>query len=145
MSDFSDLSRDRDRSTEPGASQVRPAILIIEDNSDMREFLRRVLERHGYAFLEARDGLEGFEIALRDRPGLILMDLSLPQVDGYEITRQFKAHPALTNTPVVAVTAHARPVDEQRALEVGCDAYLTKPYSIRDLLDLIRRFVPVQE
>lgn len=144
MSDFSDPNRSRDQANDRAASLVKPRILVIEDNGDMREFLRRVLERHNYGFLEARDGTEGFEIALRERPELILLDLSLPHVDGYEVMRQLKTSTELGHTPVLAVTAHARSVDEQRAFEAGFDAYLTKPYSIRDLLDLIQRFLPVQ-
>lgn len=144
MSDFSEPNRSRDQSDDFAASLVKPRILVIEDNSDMREFLRRVLERHNYGFLEARDGAEGFEIALREEPELILLDLSLPNVDGYEVLRQLKASTGLRGTPVLAVTAHARAADEQRALEAGFDAYLTKPYSIRDLLDLVQRFLSVQ-
>lgn len=128
------------------ASQpAKPKILAVEDNNDMRHFLKRVLERHGYDFLEAGDGIEGFEVALAQHPDLILMDLSLPHVDGYEVTRKLKADPTFASTPILAVTAHARSADEKRAMEVGCDAYLSKPYSIRNLLDLIEAHLPPRD
>lgn len=123
---------------------VRPRVLIVEDNGDMRDFLRRVLARHGYAHVEAADGLEGMDIARRDHPDLILMDMSLPELDGFEATRQLKADPSTRNTPIIAVTAHARPADEKRAMEAGCDAYLSKPYSLREFLDIVQRFLPVK-
>jgi two-component system cell cycle response regulator DivK len=118
-------------------------ILIVEDNSDMRDFLRRVLARHGYAHLEAADGVEGMEIARRDHPDLILMDMSLPELDGFEATRRLKADETTQHVPIIAVTAHARPVDERRALEAGCDAYLSKPYSLREFLDVVQEFLPI--
>ena len=118
-------------------------ILIVEDNGDMRDFLRRVLARHGYAHLEAADGVEGMEIAHRDHPDLILMDMSLPELDGFEATRRLKADKTTQHVPIIAVTAHARPVDERRALEAGCDAYLSKPYSLREFLNIIQEFLPI--
>jgi CheY-like chemotaxis protein len=117
-------------------------VLIVEDNGDMRDFLRRVLARHGYAHLEAGDGVDGLEIARRDHPDLILMDMSLPELDGFEATRQLKAAPSTQDIPIIAVTAHARPADEKRALEAGCDAYLSKPYSLHEFLDVVQRFLP---
>ncbi len=124
---------------------VQRRILIVEDNGDMRDFLRRVLARHGYAHLEAADGIEGMEIAQRDHPDLILMDMSLPELDGFEATRRLKANPNVRHIPIVAVTAHARPADEKRAIEAGCDAYLSKPYSLREFLDAVQRFLPSSE
>lgn len=135
-----------DSIADDAASQpAKPKILAVEDNNDMRHFLKRVLERHGYDFLEAGDGIEGFEVALAQHPDLILMDLSLPHVDGYEVTRKLKADPTFASTPILAVTAHARSADEKRAMEVGCDAYLSKPYSIRNLLDLIEAHLPPRD
>ncbi len=117
-------------------------ILIVEDNGDMRDFLRRVLARHGYGHLEAADGIEGIEIAHRDHPDLILMDMSLPELDGFEATRRLKADKTTQHVPIIAVTAHARPADEKRALEAGCDAYLSKPYSLREFIDVVQKFLP---
>lgn len=124
------------------APDLQRRILIVEDNSDMRDFLRRVLARHGYAHLEASDGIEGMKIAQRDHPDLILMDMSLPELDGFEATRRIKADKATQYVPIIAVTAHARPSDEKRALEAGCDAYLSKPYSLREFLDIVQKFLP---
>ncbi len=124
------------------AAPPRPRILVIEDNADMRDFLRRILARRGYDYLGAEDGEEGMALAQRERPDLILMDLSLPVLDGYEATRLLKANPQLAGIPILAVTAHARGIDQARALEVGCDGYISKPYSIGDLLDLVTRFLP---
>lgn len=125
---------------EPAPS--RQVILVIEDNPDMREFLQRILARRGYGYLGAEDGQEGIEMARRERPDLILMDLSLPVLDGYAATRLLRADPDLAHTPILAVTAHAREIDQTRALEVGCNGYLSKPYSINDLFSLIARFLP---
>lgn len=121
---------------------ARPRILVIEDNPDMRDFLQRILERRGYSYLGAADGVEGMELALSERPDLVLMDLSLPTLDGYEVTRLLKANPEYAAMPILAVTAHARTVDQEHALEAGCDAYISKPYSIHQLFDLIERFLP---
>jgi CheY-like chemotaxis protein len=108
----------------------------------MRDFLQRILERRGYRYLGAADGVEGMELALSERPDLVLMDLSLPILDGYEATRLLKANPDCAATPILAVTAHARSVDRENALEAGCDAYISKPYSIQQLFELIERFLP---
>lgn len=123
-------------------AHARPRILVIEDNADMRDFLQRILERRGYSYLGAADGVEGLELALSQRPELVLMDLSLPTLDGYEATRLLKANPACAATPILAVTAHARSIDKEKALEAGCDAYISKPYSIHQLFELIERFLP---
>jgi CheY-like chemotaxis protein len=125
------------------AAPARPRILVIEDNADMRDFLQRILERRGYSYLGAADGVEGVELALSDHPDLVLMDLSLPTLDGYEATRLLKANPEFAGRPILAVTAHARSVDQEHALEAGCDAYISKPYSIHQLFDLIERFLPL--
>jgi two-component system, cell cycle response regulator DivK len=125
------------------AAPAQPRILVIEDNADMREFLQRILERRGYGYLEATDGVEGMELAWREQPDLILMDLALPTLDGYEATRLLKANPDYAAIPIVAVTAHARAVDQEHAIEAGCDAYLSKPYSIHQLFELIERFLPL--
>ncbi len=124
------------------AAPVRRSILAIEDNDDMREFLQRILERRGFRFLGAGDGSDGLELALQERPDLILMDLALPGLDGYEATRLLKSKPDYASIPIVAVTAHARAVDQERAMEAGCNAYISKPYSIHELFALIDRFLP---
>lgn len=128
-----------DPSPANGGIRPRPRVLVVEDNGDMREFLARVLSMRGYEFLEAADGEEGLQVARTQLPNLILMDISLPALDGFEATRRIKQDPAMRHIPVVAVTAHARPADEQRALDAGCNGYLSKPYSLRDFLAVVEK------
>jgi CheY-like chemotaxis protein len=137
-----DSSPDFLLAADSAGAPARPRILVIEDNPDMRDFLQRILERRGYGYLGAADGVEGMELALSERPDLVLMDLSLPTLDGYEVTRLLKANSEYAAMPILAVTAHARTVDQEHALEAGCDAYISKPYSIHQLFDLIERFLP---
>jgi two-component system, cell cycle response regulator DivK len=109
-------------------------ILIVEDNEMNREMLTRRLERRGYEVVIAVDGEKGIERARRDRPDLILMDMSLPVVDGWEATRLMKADAALRHIPVIALTAHAMANDREKALDAGCDDYDTKPIELPRLL-----------
>ncbi len=110
-------------------------ILVIEDHEDNRRIVRDLLTRVGhYELLEATTGEEGIALAERERPDLILMDVQLPGVDGYEATRRIKANPALTRIPIIAVTSYALSGDEARAQAAGCDDYVAKPFSPRMLL-----------
>ena len=102
-------------------------ILLVEDNEMNRDMLSRRLERKGFEVVIAVDGQAGVEMASSTSPDIILMDLSLPVIDGWEATRQIKANPATQPIPVIALTAHAMAGDEQKALEAGCDGYDTKP------------------
>jgi two-component system, cell cycle response regulator DivK len=113
-------------------------ILIVEDNEMNREMLTRRLERRGYEVVIAVDGEKGIERARRDRPDLILMDMSLPVVDGWEATRLMKADAALRHIPVIALTAHAMANDREKALDAGCDDYDTKPIELPRLLEKIQ-------
>ncbi|MCK5383894.1 MAG: response regulator [Gammaproteobacteria bacterium] len=112
-------------------------ILLVEDNEMNRDMLSRRLERKEFEVIIAVDGQAGVNMAASESPDLILMDLSLPVVDGWEATRQIKANPATQSIPVIALTAHAMAGDEQKALEAGCDDYDTKPVDIKRLLDKI--------
>ena len=114
-----------------------PKILLVEDNEMNRDMLSRRLERKGYSVIIAIDGQAGINMATSESPDLILMDLSLPVVDGWEATRQIKANPATQSIPVIALTAHAMAGDEQKALEAGCDDYDTKPVDLKRLLGKI--------
>jgi two-component system cell cycle response regulator DivK len=109
-------------------------ILLVEDNEMNRDMLSRRLKKRGYDVLIAVDGQEGLEMTKSERPELILMDMSLPVIDGWEATRRIKADPELQSIPVVALTAHAMADDRERALEAGCDAYETKPVELPSLL-----------
>jgi GAF domain-containing protein/DNA-binding response OmpR family regulator/anti-sigma regulatory factor (Ser/Thr protein kinase) len=105
-------------------------ILHIEDNAENRALVRALLEAAGYTVVEAEDGLEGIEVALREEPALILLDINLPEVDGYEVGVLLKSFPSLSTTPVVAVTAYAMEGDRQRTLAAGCDGYIQKPIDV---------------
>ena len=109
-------------------------ILIVEDNEMNRDMLSRRLERKGFAVLIAVDGEKGVEVARANKPDLILMDMSLPVVDGWEATRRLKADDRLKHIPVIALTAHAMANDRDKALEAGCDDYDTKPIELPRLL-----------
>jgi two-component system, cell cycle response regulator DivK len=115
-------------------------ILIVEDVEYNRELLVQLLEDE-YEILTAADGAAGIESAARDRPDLILMDLSLPEVDGWEATRRLKAQPETVAIPVIALTAHAMQGDEERARACGCDGYLTKPIDEDRLFETLARFL----
>ena len=116
-------------------------ILVIEDQADNLQILRDLLTNEGYQIIEARDGEEGVMAASVERPDLILMDIQLPLLDGYEATRRIKANPDLSRIPVIAVTSYALSGDETRAREAGCDGYVSKPFSPRALLATIRSFL----
>jgi two-component system cell cycle response regulator DivK len=117
-------------------------ILVVEDQEDNRQILRDLLGSVGYEMTEAWDGVAGVAAAKELRPDLILMDIQLPLMDGYEATRQIKADPELKAIPVIVVTSYALSGDEGKAREAGCDAYVTKPYSPRQLLAKIKEFLP---
>jgi len=114
-----------------------PKILLVEDNEMNRDMLSRRLERKGYAVVCAVDGAEGLARAAAEQPDLILMDMSLPVLDGWTATRRLKADPALRGIPVIALTAHAMATDELQAREAGCDDFDTKPVELPRLLGKI--------
>jgi len=117
-------------------------ILVVEDQEDNRRILRDLLTSVGYEIIEAVTGEEGVTMAGIQTPDLILMDIQLPGLDGYEATRRIKANPALRQIPIIAVTSYALSGDDAKAFEAGCDAYISKPFSPRALLAKIRQFVP---
>ncbi len=114
-----------------------PKILVVEDNEMNRDMLTRRLERRGYEVAVAVDGGQGLALARSGAPDLILMDMSLPVVDGWEATRRLKAEPATRKIPIIALTAHALTSDRDRALTAGCDDYDTKPIDLDRLLPKI--------
>ena len=117
-------------------------ILVVEDHEDNRQILRDLLGNAGYDMVEAETGEDGLAAAASKRPDLILMDIQLPGIDGYETTRRLKADPALREVPIIVVTSYALSGDDIKAREAGCDAYVTKPYSPRQLLAKIREYLP---
>jgi two-component system cell cycle response regulator DivK len=116
-------------------------ILLVEDNEMNRDMLSRRLERKEYEVIIAIDGQAGVNMASSESPDLILMDLSLPVIDGWGATRRLKANPATQSIPVIALTAHAMAGDEQKALQAGCDDYDTKPVNFQRLLGKIEALI----
>lgn len=116
-------------------------ILVIEDHEENRRLLRDLLTSFGYQLIEAVTGEEGLTMAGTELPDLILMDIQLPGMDGYETTRRIKANPELRHIPVIAVTSYALSGDDVKALEAGCDAYVTKPFDPAELVGKIQEFL----
>ena len=116
-------------------------ILVVEDQEDLRGVLRDLLAGSGYAVIEAADGQAGVEKAQAEKPDLILMDIQLPVLDGYDAMRRIKADPSLAGARIIAVSSFAMKGDEEKARAAGCDAYVTKPYSPLQLLRIIRGFL----
>lgn len=116
-------------------------ILVVEDTEDNRQILRDLLGMAGYEMVEARDGAEGVAKATEHRPDLILMDIQMPVMDGYEATRRIRANPELKSIPIVAVTSYALSGDEEKTRAAGCDGYIAKPYSPRQMLAKVREIL----
>ena len=116
-------------------------VLVVEDNDLNMKLFHDLLEAHGYNILQTKDGMEALRMAREHRPDLILMDIQLPDLDGYEAARRIKANPALRSIPIIAVTSYALSGDDEKAFEAGCDAYASKPFSPRELLAKIREFL----
>ena len=117
-----------------------PKILLVEDNEMNRDMLSRRLTRRGYQIVIAVDGQQGVDLAASESPALILMDMSLPVIDGWEATRRIKASDTTRHIPVIALTAHAMAGDREQALAAGCDDYDTKPIELDRLLPKIEKF-----
>jgi len=120
---------------------VSKRILVVEDTEDNRQIIRDLLTSVGYELIEAVTGEEGVAMAAEHRPDLILMDMQLPVLDGYEATRRIKAKPDLAAIPIIAVTSYALAGDEAKTRAAGCDGYVAKPFSPRQLLAKVREFV----
>ena len=118
-----------------------PRLLYVEDNEMNRDMLSRRLQRRGFEVLIARDGEQGLAVAAAEKPDLILMDMSLPILDGWQATRQLKAAPETKGIPVIGLTAHAMATDRDKCLEAGCDDYDTKPVELGRLLEKIERLL----
>ncbi len=120
-------------------------ILVVEDNPDNRTLIVDVLLTHGYQVLVAPNGAECLRLLENERPDLILMDLALPKLDGFEVTRRIKGDPRLREIPVVALTAYAMFGDRERALEAGCDDYIPKPIDFHELNSKLRHFLGAED
>jgi two-component system cell cycle response regulator DivK len=113
-------------------------ILYVEDNHENRLLVRRILEAEGYSFLEAMDGPSGLEVAIQERPDLILLDINLPEIDGYDLARHFRDTPDLQQVPILAITANVMKGDRERTLASGCDGYIQKPIDVDRLPEQVR-------
>ena len=116
-------------------------VLVVEDNRDNMILIVDVLESLDYDVIQAQDGEQGVSLANSERPDLILMDLSLPKMDGWEAARTIKANDELKQIPIIALTAHAMMGDRERALEAGCDDYMTKPINLQTLATMLTTFL----
>jgi two-component system cell cycle response regulator DivK len=122
-----------------------PKILLVEDNEMNRDMLSRRLQRKGYTVVTAQDGEQGHLLARSESPDIILMDISLPVMDGWEVTRLLKSNPATRDIPVIALTAHALVTDRTKAFEAGCDDYDTKPVDFGRLIEKIENLLLVRK
>lgn len=120
---------------------TRDTILLVEDNEDNQTIYRTILEHHGFRVIQARDGVAGVQMAREMHPALILMDISIPRIDGHEATRQLKADPATVRIPIIALTAHALVEDRELARAAGCDGYLAKPVEPNRVVAEVRLFL----
>jgi CheY-like chemotaxis protein len=125
----------------PGMTDSSKTVLLVEDNEDNRTVYRTILEHYGYNVVEARNGEDGIRSAREDHPDLILMDISIPIIDGWEATKLLKADEATAHIPIIALTAHALATDRAKAEEVGCDGYLAKPCEPRRVVAEVDKFL----
>jgi CheY-like chemotaxis protein len=119
-------------------------ILYIEDNPDNRQLVKRALEARGYVFMGAENGLLGLEMVQSEKPDVVLLDINLPDIDGYEVARRLRAidDPYVMSVPVIAITANALKGDAEKALASGCNVYMSKPINIRELWARVETFIP---
>jgi two-component system cell cycle response regulator DivK len=122
-------------------NQTKKKILVVDDNQDSRELVMKILGRKNYSLLEARDGEEALNKIIAEKPDLILMDISMPKMDGFEVTRIVRTMADRKDVPIVALTAHAMKGDCEKALAAGCTGYITKPINIREFHEQIRQFL----
>ena len=119
--------------TEPGAERERPVVLAADDDEDILELVAFRLERSGYTVLQARDGEQALELALAEKPDLAVLDVMMPKLDGFELTRRLRAEEATSRMPIILLTARAQDTDVDRGFESGADDYLRKPFSPQEL------------
>jgi two-component system, cell cycle response regulator DivK len=123
---------------------MKPKILVIEDNEQNLYLITFILEKNGFAVVAARDGQEGIDKACRETPSLILLDIQLPLMDGYEVARRLRRIEAMKETPVIAVTSYAMVGDREKSIDAGCTGYMEKPINPVTFMDEIRKYLPVQ-
>ncbi len=116
-------------------------VLVVEDNMDTYELVRFILEKRGYETFLAMNGRDGVNAAIKQKPDLIIMDLSMPQMDGWTATKIIKEDPSTLSIPLIALTAHALPSDRKRAMDAGCNEYITKPMDIEELVEAVEEWI----
>jgi two-component system cell cycle response regulator DivK len=122
---------------------MKPKVLVIEDNEQNLYLITFILEKNGFAVVSARDGRQGIDKACEETPALILLDIQLPLMDGYEVARQLRQIDAVKEIPIIAVTSYAMVGDREKALAAGCTGYLEKPINPMTFIDEIRKYLPV--
>ena len=127
--------------TDQQDTQERKKILVVDDNQDSRELVIKILGRKNYSLLEAQDGEDALNKIISEKPDLVLMDISMPKMDGFEVTRILKTMDDFRDIPIVALTAHAMKGDCEKALAAGCAGYITKPINIREFNEQIKQFL----
>lgn len=120
---------------------IQKKILVVEDNQDSRELVVKVLKNKGYQMIEAADGEEALEKAMAEKPSLILMDISIPKMDGYEVTSKLKSQEEFREIPIVALTAHAMKGDREKFIAVGFEGYISKPINVHEFPEQIRSYL----
>ena len=116
-------------------------ILVVDDNNDSRELVLKILRTKGHRLCEAVDGEDALQKVAEEQPDLILMDISLPKIDGHEVTRRLKSNERFASIPIIALTAHAMKGDREKALAAGCEGYISKPINVREFYDRIKEFL----
>ena len=116
-------------------------ILVVDDNNDSRELVLKILRTKGHRLYEAVDGEDALQKVAAEQPDLILMDISLPKIDGHEVTRRLKSDERFASIPIIALTAHAMKGDREKALAAGCEGYISKPINVREFYDRIKEFL----
>jgi two-component system cell cycle response regulator DivK len=125
--------------------QKKATVLYVEDHPDNRMLVRRILMAYGYGVLEAEDARGALEVVKTQTPDLILMDINMPDIDGYTLTSRLKAYPNLAGVPIIALTANVMKGDRERSLEAGCDGYIQKPIDVDNLASQIERFLAARQ
>ena len=130
-----------ERTMDETKKEIPKKILVVDDNEDNRELVVKVLRNKGYEMIEAVDGEDALQKAKDEKPALILMDISLPKMDGYEVTRRLKSLIEYKEIPIVALTAHAMKGDKEKAFSAGCIGYISKPVDVRELPEQIKLYL----
>ncbi len=123
------------------SDQAQPVVLYIEDNADNRKLIKKLLQAHGFEVVTAVDGASGLSLLDETSPDLIIMDIGMPHLDGFSVTEIIRQHPRHSQTPIIAVTAHAMKKDQEKSLSAGCNGYIQKPIDVDRFPEQLNRFI----